>query len=95
MTFAIDLPFNFELLLTLISLIVCIFLNNDFFACLNILFFAITNGYMTGAFMVLTSESTADPKARELVGFIGGFGLTFGISCGTFVALAFAKANTW
>jgi solute carrier family 29 (equilibrative nucleoside transporter), member 1/2/3 len=59
------------------------------FAFINSFLFAVTNGYCTAAFMTIGPELTEDPKKKEVIGFINGFALTFGISCGTFMAIIF------
>ena len=71
------------------------FINSTFFAFANTLLYAISNGYATAALMTIGPELTDDPKKKEIVGFINGFALTFGISCGTFLAIAFQNSQTW
>jgi equilibrative nucleoside transporter 1/2/3 len=68
---------------------------SDWFGLLNTFLFAVTNGYPTAALMSLGPELSNDPKKKEVIGFINAFGLTFGITCGTFLALIFQQANTW
>jgi equilibrative nucleoside transporter 1/2/3 len=70
-------------------------IESDWFAILISFLFAVTNGYSTAALMTIGPELTEDPKKKEIIGFINSFGLTFGISCGTFGALAFKNANKW
>lgn len=39
--------------------------------------------------MTIGPGLTDDPKKKEVIGFINGFALTFGISIGTFMAIIF------
>ena len=65
------------------------FIENDYVDTINMLLFGITNGYCTSCFMFIGPSKTEKVKEKELIGFIGGFFLTFGITCGTFLALPF------
>ncbi|KAL4478417.1 hypothetical protein ABPG74_006652 [Tetrahymena malaccensis] len=64
---------------------------NDVFAWTNQLMFAITNGFATTGLMNLGPRKCKDPKIINLINFIGGFSITFGIAIGTFLALPLAK----
>ncbi|EAS01236.1 equilibrative nucleoside transporter family protein (macronuclear) [Tetrahymena thermophila SB210] len=62
-------------------------LQNDVFSWFCIFLFAVTNGQCTTALMNLGPKNVKDPKIVDLINFIGGFAITFGISIGTFLAL--------
>ncbi|KAL4506729.1 hypothetical protein ABPG72_001150 [Tetrahymena utriculariae] len=62
-------------------------LQNDVFSWFCIFLFAVTNGYSTTSLMNLGPKNVKDPKIIDLINFIGGFAITFGISIGTFLAL--------
>ncbi|EAS00442.1 equilibrative nucleoside transporter family protein (macronuclear) [Tetrahymena thermophila SB210] len=62
------------------------FFSNDAFAYVNMLLFAITNGFCTGGLMFLGPTRGNNKKQAELIAFINSFSLTFGIACGSFLA---------
>lgn len=53
--------------------------------------FAITNGFCTTGLKNLGPKNVKDPKIINLINFIGGFSITFGIAIGTFLALPLAQ----
>jgi equilibrative nucleoside transporter 1/2/3 len=59
---------------------------NYWFPFVNLLLFAILNGFITGGFMQIGPENVND-FMKEKVGFVSGFSLVFGIMLGTFLAL--------
>lgn len=62
------------------------FFGNDAFGYIDMLIFAITNGFATGGLMFLGPQRGNTKKASELIAFISSFSLTFGIACGSFLA---------
>ena len=68
---------------------------SDAFCIFNMLLFAITNGYTTTVCMTLAPTRTQSTRKKELIGFINATSLIFGISVGTFIALAFQTCKDW
>lgn len=63
------------------------FFNKDLVTYFNMLLFAITNGFCTGGLMFLGPTRGNNHRSKELISFINSFSLTFGIACGTFLAM--------
>lgn len=63
--------------------------NTSWFAFVNMLFFAISNGYGTSAVMVIGPEQVKTKDEKETTGFIMNNGLYLGMMSGAFLALTF------
>lgn len=64
-------------------------INTSWFAFLNMLVFAMSNGYATSAVMVLGPEQVRTKDEKETTGFIMNNGLYLGMMSGAFLALTF------
>jgi hypothetical protein len=63
-------------------------INIDIWASINLFLFGLTCGYCQTGLMTLGPEKSDDVQLKRTIGFLGGFGLTSGIACGTVLALS-------
>lgn len=69
------------------------FFQLDITGVIAMLLFAITNGLTTTSLMELGPKKTKSPPIINLINFIGGFSITFGISIGTVIALIIKEVD--
>ena len=66
-------------------------INNGYFAVINMILFAFTNGYFITALFILPTEMYSKQREKELVSFMMSFMLNLGGIVGSSIALKFAN----